>query len=675
MNTPSQRFSLRGEVLFIIAALLWLLLYQTALRCLFLYSHYELARDIPLPTLLQAFGKGLRFDAIICAYALLPMVFGLLFTRGERWRRGVCLWLSAYAGLITFLAVLELDFYKEFHQRLNSLVFEYLKEDAATVLSMIWFGFPVLRYLVLIAALVAVFHLVITRLDRWTRHRELAHTSGARHHLLRWGVFLLAFVCLGVQARGTLRQGPPLRWGDAFFSQYTFANHLGLNGAFTLAKAATSLGNKKDDNSFWFNSLPAAEATQLLRQHWLQPQDQLLDADSAALRRLTTPPVPPGETPIKNVVIILMESFSGEFTGALGKDAGVTPAFDQLAREGLLFERFFSNGTHTHQGMFATLACFPNLPGHEYLMYQPEGAHSFSGISRLLAQEDFNRFFVYNGSFTWDNQIGFFQNQGMSHFIGREDYINPKFSDPTWGVSDEDMFDRALVELAKAPKDKPFLAILQTLSNHTPYSLPEPLPMEAIYVDGKLSERLTAMRYADYALGKFFEQARQQDYYRDTLFVLLGDHAFGVGKQLTDIDLLRFHVPLLLVGPGITERYGQRSDVVATQVDVVPTIMSLLGKPYQHQCWGRDVLNLPPDKPGYVIIKPSGNDPTVGIVSGDRLLVRSPDGKRQLFQYRFTPESSVTALEEAETEAELWQVLQAYLQTALISLRDNTTAP
>lgn len=679
MNSSAQsipRFLFKSETIFVISITIWLLLYQTVLRGLFVYTHYDLTKDIPLAVLATAFGIGVRFDLMITGIAILPLVLGLLFPATRYKRDKFRIWLTVFFSLVTFLAVLELDFYKEFHQRLNSLVFEYMKEDPQTVLSMIWFGFPVIRYMLLIGALIFSFHKIVFFIDQKTQRIDTGGVKSIRHHVMRSAVFLIALLLTVVACRGTLRQGPPLRWGDAFFSEFTFANHLGLNGTFTLAKAGTALANKKDDNSFWLKGMSPDTATDLVRKGWLTPYDQLIDADTAALRRITTPPTTAAApAKIKNVVIILMESFSGEYVGALGDTHGVTPAFDALAEQGLLFERFFSNGTHTHQGMFATLACFPNLPGHEYLMYQPEGAHTFSGIAKLLPAKNYNQTYVYNGSFTWDNQEGFFKNQGMTKFVGREQYINPKFSDPTWGVSDEDMFDRALLELEQMPKDKPFYAVLQTLSNHMPYSLPEPLPMEKIMVRRQFSERLTAMRYSDYMLGKFFEQAQKSDYYRDTLFVVLGDHGFSVDKQLTALDLLRFHVPLLLIGPGIVEQHGHISTRVATQVDLIPTIMSLLGQPYQHQCWGRDVLNLPEDDQGLIVIKPSGNDPVVAIISGDNILVRDPNDSRDLYKYSFYPESAVTPHDDAETAETLWQLMQAYVQTALISLREDNTAP
>ncbi len=95
------------------------------------------------------------------------------------------------------------------------------------------------------------------------------------------------------------------------------------------------------------------------------------------------------------------------------------------------------------------MACFPNLPGFEYLMQTPEGGHKLSGLPALLSARDYDDVYVYNGDFAWDNQSGFFGNQGMTTFIGRNDFVNPVFSDPTWGVSDQDMFDRGNEELAK----------------------------------------------------------------------------------------------------------------------------------------------------------------------------------------------------------------------------------
>jgi len=374
------------------------------------------------------------------------------------------------------------------------------------------------------------------------------------------------------------------------------------------------------------------------------------------------------------VVVILMESMAGRYIGAMGNQDGITPNFDALAKEGLLFQRVFSNGTHTHQGMFATMACFPNLPAFEYLMRMPEGGHQFSGLPQLLSARGYDDVYVYNGSFAWDNQSGFFANQGMRNFVGRDDFVDPVFIDPTWGVSDQDMFSRGADELAKLGRQgKPFYALLQTLSNHTPYALPENLPVERVTGHGSLDEHLTAMRYADWSLGQFFAKARQEPYFKDTLFVVLGDHGFGNDEQITEMDLSRFSIPLLLIGPGVQDTFGSSRDTVGSQIDVVPTIMGRLGQPVQQQCWGRDLLALPEGDAGVAVIKPSGSDQTVGLVTGDNILIKPRDRDARLYRYQLGHEARAEVVDDAQRRSDLERKLSAFVQTATSSLLGNTT--
>lgn len=476
-------------------------------------------------------------------------------------------------------------------------------------------------------------------------------------------------ICV-VAARGTLRQGPPLRWGDAYTTHSMFANHLGLNPVLSLYNAAKTTFSDHRDN-VWKATLPSNEAQQITRDLLLTARDQLIDADSAAIRRIN---LATAETQLKvrNVVVILMESFAGRYVGALGSKDQITPEFDKLSKEGLLFTRFFANGTHTHQGMFASMACFPNLPAFEYLMQSPEGGNQFSGLPQLLSARGFQDAYVYNGDFAWDNQQGFFSNQGMTHFVGRNDYVNPVVSDPTWGVSDQDMFDRSIIELNQLKGDKPFYALLQTLSNHTPYALPNVLPTTAVTGHGSLDLHLTAMRYSDWALGEFFKKAKQQPWYNDTLFVVLGDHGFAAPEPMTEMDLYRFHVPMLMIAPGIQQLFGTENSTVASQVDMVPTIMGRLGDDVQHQCWGRDVLTLPKDDPGFAVIKPSSSDQTVALIKNERIVIKPKDMDARVWTYQLGVNPHSAPARPDTDDAQLLQQLNAYIQTATASLLDNT---
>jgi phosphoglycerol transferase MdoB-like AlkP superfamily enzyme len=261
----------------------------------------------------------------------------------------------------------------------------------------------------------------------------------------------------------------------------------------------------------------------------------------------------------------------------------------------------------------------------------------------------------------------------MTRFVGRHDYENPVFSDPTWGVSDQDMFARGSEELDRlAATGKPFYALLQSLSNHTPYALPRNLPVERVTGQGSLDEHLTAMRYSDWALGKFFEKAKRSPYYEETLFVVVGDHGFGGREQLTEMDLYRFNVPLLLLAPGIQERFGRVRSSVGSQVDVVPTVMGFFGGRTRHQCWGRDLLGLPDGDAGFAVIKPSGGDQTVAIVRGDRILVKPRDGEARVYDYRLGRDSRASPVKEAPERAELQKQLEAFIQSATKSLLENS---
>jgi phosphoglycerol transferase MdoB-like AlkP superfamily enzyme len=677
-NTPdylhADRHTLAGHTIFMAFAMLTLLAMFTLCRFGLYRYNIDLASTIPASEVLTSFFTGVRFDLMVVCILSLPLLAGCFFPLSIRLRKYLVLWLACASSVSIFFCIAELDFYREFHQRLNSLVFEYIRQDPATVISMLWNGFPVFRYLVLwvfLSWLMYRFYLLVDHASCLLVARYLPKQFSAGMGV-RVLVFFLALVFIVIGARGTLRQGPPLRWGDAFHSQNLFANHLGLNGIFTLYKAA-SKGNGKTNKNFWLNAMPIEQATEITKRWLLTPQDELLGgAGHPFLRRHTGASLSanPGSEKL-NVVVILMESFSGAFTGALGNDYGITPEFDRLAKQGLLFKRFFSNGTHTHQGMFATLACFPNLPGYEYLMQEPEGTHKFSGLPLLLQRAGYQDIYVYNGSFSWDNQEGFFRNQGMTRFIGRDEFVDPVFVNPTWGVSDQDMFDRAVTELAAIPKDKPFFAMLQTLSNHTPYALPTPLPVEPVTNMGLFDEHLTAMRYADWALGRFFQAIENEPYYKNTVFVLVGDHGFGTNNQVTDIDLLRFRVPLLVIAPGIQQAFGTTTDRVATQIDIAPTVMGLLGEPFVHQCWGRDVLSLQ-DDPGFGLIKPSGNDEIVGFIHDDRIVVKRPNSPSQLYQYSVTP-GAATQINDQEQNQSMEKTLSAFVQRATRSLLDNTT--
>jgi phosphoglycerol transferase MdoB-like AlkP superfamily enzyme len=657
------------QLRFVLSVGVALLGFFTLLRAALLaYNRHQLS-GAHLSDIVEAFANGARFDLRVVAIAVLPLILALPFRRLLATRRWQINWIMLLVAITGLIGVIELDFYREFNQRLNSLAIQYMQEDAGTVSSMLWHGYPVLRYLLGWALLCGGWYYVIRYGDRRYRS-EVTGTDKCSSWSARTVLMLLVLPLIFIAARGTLRQGSPLRWGDAFTTQSPFLNNLGLNGTLTFLDALKA-HNSDQRSKVWKSALDETQATSTARELLLQPNDTPYEQDTAAVRRVSHP-LAETTLPVRNVVVILMESFAGRYVGALGATENITPHFDKLAADGLLFTRFFSNGTHTHQGMFATVGCFPNVPGFEYLMKTPESSQDFSGLPRLLKRRDFNDVYVYNGDFMWDNQQGFFGNQGMSRFIGRNDYVNPVFSDPTWGVSDQDMFDRALKELAAMPHDKPFFALLQTLSNHLPYALPTDLPVDRVTSSPLFNDHLTAMRYSDWALGQFFDKVRKEPFFNDTLFVVLGDHGFANDINLTDLNLLRFHVPMLMIGPGVQARFGAVNDTVAMQTDVAPTVLGRLGGPSASQCWGRDVLSLPKNDKGFAIIKPSGGERLVAMLKDDRLLVKTHDHASKLYRYEVGAQRHAELLDDPESAQIMGRDIDGFVGAATAALFDRS---
>jgi phosphoglycerol transferase MdoB-like AlkP superfamily enzyme len=660
------------EALFTVGVYALLLALFAVLRLLLLWLNAHMAQQIPADLLAQSFWVGLRFDLAVSSYLLIPFFLLLLVLRGRQ-RVRLLAGLSAVVGGVIFLSLAEIEFYRELEFRFNTVAFEYLNHPRI-VAGMAWEGYPVLRYLLVLATLVSLF----TGACFWLYRRFLlppALAQGAPAILARtMGVTLMLALMIFASRGGFAHE--PLRWGDAFFSEEPFANDLALNGLFTLGRSVLEKAGGKD--KVWTGTLAADEASRLTRKMLLLPHETDLSwADHPLLRRENRPddaapllhhdPARP-----MNVVVILMESFAGRYTGALGAPGGITPDFDALSRQGILFERAFSNGTHTHQGVFASLASFPNLPGFEYLMKTMEARQEFSGLPCLLDRQGYQTIFLYNGLFSWDNKEGFFRQHGMDRFIGSADYVNPTFVDPVWGVSDHDVFLRANEEFKAMAAKGPFFGAILTLSNHSPFNLPDPLPFARITTGDDLESRFNSMRFADWALGEFFRQARREDWFRNTLFVLTGDHGFGSAPPITEMRLDRQHVPLLFYSPALDPSAIGRRRTVASQVDIGASVLGLLGLEVLHQSWGRNLFDPGLKDDGFAVVKPSGGEDMVALIEGDYVLIRESKGSTLLYRCDFGFPPRVELLpkgEAAERREAMLKELQAYVETGLLSLR------
>lgn len=673
-----SRFPYR-TTLFCVLLLAAVLVQFSLLRAGLAFANRGSAAGTTPGELAGAFLRGLRFDVSTACYLLIPFVVAAHLPRvglegSPRCRRWFFVALCCVIPVTTFILLAEFEFFREFQTRYNQLAFQYL-DQPRTVIGMVWYNYPVARYL-LACALLSLLVLVPARLLLGRIFRDASPAAGGAARLLpALGVLVALFV---VAMRGGL-QTEPLRWGDAYRSHSDFANQLGLNGLFCIAHSALDRYQRRDTDVWLKGKTPLAESRALARRLVVAPGETLLDPDERTVFRQSNPAGPasvrlkPTKRP-PNVVLVIMESFSARFCGAAGAPEDLTPNFSRLAADGILFDHAFSGGNHTHQGIFCTMLGFPNLPGHEYLLEQELGKQAFSSLPAVFKRQGYHTLFLYNGNFDWDNMRGFFRKQGVDTFIGGPDFVNPTRRDAVWGVADQDVFDRANAEFDKADRAGPFFSVILTLSNHVPFDLPDPLPFPPTQGHGDLDRRLDGVRYADWSIGRFIEQAKKLPYFDNTLFVFVGDHGFHVPPKLTETHLLFHHVPLLFYAPSLLPESAPRVvHTAAGQNNVAPTIVGLLGLSVPHAYWARDLFSTAFPDENFAYFKGSGNEGAnraLGFVRGDRMLEISSTGVPTLYRYTLWP-PAVERLTDPPSDAVMKQMhreLTAYVRSAMSDL-------
>ena len=652
--------------------LAWVVMFQL-LRVLLVVATWSHHGDATLSLLGQSVLRGLRFDLSIGAWLVVP--FGLWRVWRDlpgRWERRLIFSFFALMSLAGIFAVVaEVEFYKEFQMRLGPLAYEYFSTKAehnAIVLGMVWHGYPVVRWTLVCLAVWAVFV--------WVQRRQFLPRVVNVGLVGRLVATLIVAGVTVICIRGGF-QHTPLRWGNAYFSENTYANQMTGNGLWSLMDALRSSSSGQKLARQWKRRMPLDEAIQRARQIVLLPEEKLVEPEKYPLLRVS----PPNEAVVKrprNVVLVMMESFTARFNGAVGAQFGATPNFDALAREGILFDRAFSISTHTAQGVFATLCSFPNLPDYDRPAKGSVGEQPFRTLPQILRENDFETLFLYNGLFSWDNKEGFYRHQGVQRFIGRDDFKNPTFVDKDWGPCDFDVFNRAVEEFSDlAAKKKRFFGIILTLSNHAPFDLPKVEGLETITAGGEQNKRINGVHYADWALGQFMASARKQEWFDDTLFVFVGDHGFGLPPNLTEVDLLHMHVPLLFYGPAL---FGGKHEVrhqTVGQMDILPSIVGLVGLDTPHQAFGRDVFRLKADDPGYAYVKRVG-EPMPGWIEGNEILVGGvgSQGHHYRLELGFPPTASEDlALKAPERTAQLSRHQDAFIVTGLNTLERRLASP
>ena len=354
-----------------------------------------------------------------------------------------------------------------------------------------------------------------------------------------------------------------------------------------------------------------------------------------------------------NVVVLAEESFGAEFVGAYGDGRGLTPEFDALAREGVLFTHTYASGTRTVRGLEAMSASLPPIPGDSVVKRTGNAAVVTWG--EVMQQLGYHTSFLYGGYGYFDNMNAYFSANGFD-VSDRSDIPSPTFAN-IWGVADEDLFRHALDYFdARAQQGAPFFSIVMSTSNHKPYTFPAGIPG----VPESGGGREAGIRYADYAIGQFFREAKKRDWYKDTLFVVMADHGARV-YGAAQIPLYSYEIPFLVVAPG--RLAPRRVDALTAQIDLAPTVLGLLGLPYEAPFFGRDVLHYP--DPHRVL--PFNHNQDVALLRDDQLAILELHQRTASVRHRRDPQAlrrDRDTYQAIPDDPELVGLATAYFQTA-----------
>lgn len=556
--------------------------------------HIDLVMALAAPVFL------IGFSALIASLAWLPLGPVKLLVSGKvrrfpLWRVLFRIAVTLTCMMAVFLLISEWYFFDEFESRFNTVAIDYLLYTHE-VFTNIWESYPV-------PAIIATCLCVGGGISRVAFRSFPPDWRGCPG--MRRMVITLLWPAVALAAFFTIR---PAETG---FSKQRVLNELANNGWASAIRAAWS---RNLDFDAFYVSLPRAQAFHRVRVMLEEPgavfagpeappeprPDAQGMVDPAAERqwlkaaRLSVTRNIAGDAsrPRPNVCILLEESLGSEFLGCLGrKDKKgnphtLTPELDRLVQEeGMLFTNILADGNRTIRGFEGVFSSFPPLPGDSILAR--DKTERVETIARVLKRDGYQSLFLYGGRGTFDYITSYTQPNGWDGLVEEKHFENPTHK-TAWGVCDEDLYNRGIGEMRRMhATGQPFLASFMTVSNHRPYTCP---PNRVPDLPGE-NARACVVRYADWALGDFFRKVKAEPFWRDTIFVVVADHGARVYGSQT-IPLQSYRIPVIIAGPYAVPT-ARRVEVPGCQLDVAPTIMGMIGRPYQSLFFGQDLL-----KPG-----------------------------------------------------------------------------
>lgn len=555
--------------------------------------------------LLEATFRGWQFDAAISAYLIsLPYILLALANFIGRVKGQLMLiakWFLIVVGVVVlFLTTADIPYYMHYGSRLNSAALLW-KDNILFAAGMIAGEPKYFLFLIPLIVFITVYYVVIKRIFSG---QSKANQSSKT---IQISLFIAGAILIVIGMRGRIGEKTTLKTGAAYFSQDPFVNHYTLNPVFNFFYSLAEdlkggpplpdLASIDDAVEFTSNALAAG--------HLPSPVARNIVPDSAERRM--------------NVVLVIMEGMSRFNMGKYNGPANITPVLDSLKKISWWFENFYTQGIHTHNGIFSTLYSYPALLRKHPMNNIP--SQQYYSIPQVLHERDYQNIFFVTHDGQFDNVSGFLTGNGFDRVYSQDDFPSDKILS-TLGVPDDYLFEFSIpaMNLIYAT-GKNFLCGFMTGSNHRPLIFPEWAHIDFTSKE----EEYRMVEYADWSVGRFLKMASSQPWYDNTIFVFIADHGMSFGHTY-DMPLSFHHSPFIIHAPGLGLK-SESFDALCGQIDVLPTVMGLMNMRYVNNTFGIDV-----HKSSRPCIYFTADD-KIGCIDKEHYFIHRLNGGETLFKY------------------------------------------
>jgi len=509
---------------------------------------------------LNALFAGMRLDFSTASYlAVVPFLLSITLIYGAD--KITARLNKIYYGItivaVILLSVSNITIYKFWGTLLNNRGLAYAMQPTEMFASI--FMWQILVLVTILILLISLTYWAYTKfiLPGW---KNINGTT-----VTRLAATAIMLPVIGIGIRGGI-QLIPINESSAYFSEHRVLNNIAVNNIWYLGHNLKQSDISEKNPYQWMTD---SDALQMKNSMYTYEPGNLNIFDS-----LTKP----------NVVIILLESWTGDIIEPLGGLKGVTPYFSSLCEKGLLFTNVYSSGFRTDQALISVLSGYPAQPNKSIIRF-PDKTAKLPSLANEFKKAGYQTSFYYGGELGFANMYSYLVSSGFEKITGRDAFSSNSMNSK-WGAHDEYVLSRQLEEMNASPQ--PFFSTLLTLSTHEPFEVPVNTPFN----DPSEPEQFKKSAwYADYSLKKYFEKASGQPWFNNTIFVLVADHGHRLPLNRDYYDPLVRKIPLLIYSPLLKQEYeGTKISHTANQNDLASTLLVTLGLSNDHFEWSNDML-------------------------------------------------------------------------------------